>query len=304
MSAGDARGFTLTELLVAIAVSVVVAAAGYVFYTSTYTFSVTNNRSAQMQRELRIAMDLIGRDLRAAGLGLIDPLTGVVRGAVAPIQPDNNADPDPAGTANQLDHIHLVGGFLPVGRLSAPAARGATTITVALSPGIGTSDLNGQTFTLEGFYYGTATWTGSGTTFTVNPALDRDYTTLDSVLVIQTITYGIDTSGAEPVLYRQIGAGTREVLASGVEDLQFAYLMADGSVANAPAVAAPPALPDIRAVRVSLLARSLDPRPKVTAVSTRPALEDHAAAGAADRYHRRLVTKVVEVRNFGFLGGI
>ncbi len=297
----NARGLTLTELLIAVAISAVVAAAGYVFYSSTYTFSVTHSRSAQMQRDLRIAADLLSRDIRGAAFGVIDPLTGQVLSGSSPIEAGNNLDPDPDGTANRLDHIILMGGYLPLGTLAAPASRGSTQITVSFSPGADPNSLNGQTFTLEGFYYGTATATGTPNVFSISPALNRDYTTLNSVVVIQTIKYGIEVPapGAEPVLYRQVGAGPREVVATGIEDLQFAYLMADGTETWNPPVVVPPALPEIRAVRFSLLARSPDPSPSGTAISTRPLLEDHAAAAGPDRFHRRLVTKVVEVRNLG-----
>lgn len=307
------KGITLTELLVAMTIAVIAAAVGYVFFTSTFNFSILHGRTAEMQRESRTAMDILSREIRNAGFGVIEPLTGAVQGTVSPIQVGNNVDPEPGGAANRLDRITVIGGYQSVGTLSAAAATGATQITVTFLTGVNPADLVGKTITIEGFYQGTViSRVGVTTTFNVSPALERSYSAQNSVAIVQRIRYrvAIPAGGVEPALFREVDVNNNgafndaidqsDTIASGIEDLQFAYLLNTGAESQSPAVAAPPAAPTIRAVRISLVARGRDPKSSATAISTRPAVEDHAAGAAADRYHRRLVTKVAEVRNLGF----
>ena len=53
-----------------------------------------------------------------------------------------------------------------------------------------------------------------------------------------------------------------------------------------------------RAVRVTLVARSVGQLVGAGTVSTRPQIEDHAA-GTADNYRRRILRAMVEMRNTG-----
>lgn len=292
------RGFTLVELLIAVAITAIVTAAGYVYFNNMFNFSIAHNRTADMQQDVRVAMDIMGREIRAAGFGVIDPLGGTVLGAVSPITPGNNVDSDPDGNPGRLDRMTLVGGYQQIAVLSANALDTANQITVTFQPGFDPTTVVGMTVTLGGFYYGTVI-ARAGNTLTLSAPLNRGYTALDAVIQIQTIVYSVGMSGTTPVLFRSVNGAANQIIASGIEDLQFAYLLNTGAESNNPAVVAPPSFPNIVAVRVSLLARALDPNRSATSVSIRPALEDHAAGAAPDRFHRRLLTKVVEVRNLG-----
>lgn len=305
------RGFTMVELLVAIAITGIVTAAGFTFFNNTFNFSVLHKRTIDMQRETRIAIDILSRDIRIAGLGMIDPMIGSLQSTVAMIQAGNNVDPDPSGAASKLDRITLVGGYEGVGMLSAVAKGGAATISVNFFPGVTPSYLVGKTITLEGFYYGTVTsQVGATNAFNLSPPLPmtRDYSTLNTVVIVERVTYrvAIPAGETEPALYREVDLNNdgvvdqSDIIASGIEDLQLAYLLTDGTEVNSPpAIALPRTAAQISAVRVSLLVRGKDPK-TAARPSIRPALEDHAAGAAADQYHRKVMTKVVEVRNLGF----
>ncbi len=306
----DEKGFTILELLVAVVITLVVTAAGYTLFNNSFNFSVLHSRTAEMQRESRMAIDIMSREIRNAGYGVIEPFSGTVQGAAAPIQVANNVDPDPSGTPNQLDRITIIEGYDTIGTINATTTPGTNTLTIKASAGIDPTNpsIVGNTITIEGFYYGTVTAVAGGGggvyTLTLGTLLDQHpYSTLNSVMLVRTITYhvGVPSAGAEPVLYRDDPNGVNQVVASGIEDLQFAYLLNDGTETNAPAAVAPPAAPTIRAVRISVLARVADPKSSATKISTRPAIEDHAGAATADRYHRLLITKVVEVRSLGLL---
>lgn len=302
------RGITLIELLVAMALTGIVAAAGFAFFNNTFNFSVLHRRTIDMQRETRIAIDILSREIRNAGYGMIDPLVGTLQGTVSLIQAGNNVDPDPAGAASQLDRITLVGGYQGVGTLNAAASNGATQIAINFSAGVNPADLVNKTITIEGFYYGTVTGQVPATnTFNISPALNRSYSVANSVATVQRIIYrvAIPAGETEPALYREADLnndGTvdqSDIIASGIEDLQFAYLLTDGTEVNSPpAIVLPRTGPQISAVRVSLLVRGLDPK-TAARPSTRQALEDHGPGAAADRYHRSVMTKVAEVRNLG-----
>lgn len=311
------RGFTLLELLIAMAITIFVMAAGYSFFTNSFNFSVVHSRKTGMQRETRVAIDILSREVRSAGFGLLDPLTGeshATTAGLSSITPSNNADADPEGVASRLDRITLRGGYQMIGTLTcaAPpcanlvAAEGATTILVA--PLAGTNPASpsivNETITLDGFYTGVVSAVagpnGNGAyTLTLSTPLNRGYSASNSVMMMQQVIYQVMMNGTEPALFRTVNTvtpGAAQLIASGVEDLQFAYLMNDGTISNNPAGAATL----IRAVRISMLARQQDTSRTAT-ISARPALEDHAAGTSADRYHRRWVTKVVEVRNHGVL---
>ena len=95
-------------------------------------------------------------------------------------------------------------------------------------------------------------------------------------------------------------------LAENIDDFQVAIGMdsdANGSVGATEWQYAPgfagPVVPAIRAIRISVVARTAMPLVGRTAMFVRPAAEDHPAAGATDNYPRRLLTSTVEIRNLG-----
>jgi type IV pilus assembly protein PilW len=294
------EGLTLVELMLAMAISLVIASVGYVFYASTLTFAVTQGRGAAMQADIRVAADMLSRDIRSAGFGILDPFTREVLGATAPITPANNVDAGADGTAAQIDRITLRGGYIIAGALQAAATAGSTTIVLTPQAGFDTTTLDGESITIEGFYSGQVTgWDTTTKTATIAPGLSRDFDAGGTVVVVRTITWSVNAPpGAEPVLVRDDGTG-EQVVARGVEDLQFAYLLAGGAEANAPVLPALPTWPTVRAVRFTIVARRPEADPKQRQVSLRPAVEDRGAAAAEDAFRRRVVTKVVEVRNLG-----
>lgn len=61
------NGFTLLELLVAMALGIIIAAAGFAFYTLQLRSQVTQQRITDMQQNLRAAMVMMAGDIRMAG---------------------------------------------------------------------------------------------------------------------------------------------------------------------------------------------------------------------------------------------
>ncbi|AKU91711.1 PilW family protein [Vulgatibacter incomptus] len=61
------RGFSLIELMVAGTISLVVVAAAFAFITRASEASAAQERATELTSRGRIALDLIGRDIRSAG---------------------------------------------------------------------------------------------------------------------------------------------------------------------------------------------------------------------------------------------
>ena len=94
-------GFTLVELMIGLSVTVVVVAAGFTVLTTTQRATRANDQVANTQQSARIAMDLISRDIKLAGFGMIGR-AGACGNAIVP------GDNDPTGPDKGPDQISLV----------------------------------------------------------------------------------------------------------------------------------------------------------------------------------------------------
>jgi hypothetical protein len=156
---------------------------------------------------------------------------------------------------------------------------------------------------------------------------DEDYGEGDLAIRARIERYFVAAGADEvPMLYVDLDADgadfAPEPFAPGIEDLQLAVavdqapedgvLNEAGAAANddewhgnvagetlATEIQPPPATPvSWRALRVTLVSRATQARNE-TASYFRPAVEDHAAATAADTYRRRVLSTIVELRNQG-----
>jgi hypothetical protein len=151
----------------------------------------------------------------------------------------------------------------------------------------------------------------------VNP-LPRAYAPGGYVFRSRQVSYYVDTplGAQDPLLMMDPDgpylAGAGQPLAEGVEDFQVALGFdnnGDGVITSLGAAAnddewvfnvagevAPLNLNALRVVRITIVARTVAQSAGVR--GTRPAVEDHAAAPAADGYSRRVLKSEVTVRNF------
>lgn len=118
---------------------------------------------------------------------------------------------------------------------------------------------------------------------------------------IYKATYYIDDNNGIPCLFRDTPGNNRQLIAEYIEDLQANFGLdtnGDGSVDtwinNVDLTDAQKM--QVRLATLSVLARTSHEHRNFT--GGRPVLEDHAA-GADDRFRRRLQTFTVKVRNFG-----
>jgi prepilin-type N-terminal cleavage/methylation domain-containing protein len=91
-----ARGFTLVELMVAVAVFVIVSAAAFVFAKSQIVARKQTQQLLDTEQNARVALDSIRLDLQSSGLGVGYSLNGVFSGITM----------GRFGTFDSNDHVH------------------------------------------------------------------------------------------------------------------------------------------------------------------------------------------------------
>jgi type IV pilus assembly protein PilW len=324
-----AHGFSLVELMIAMVLASLVGMAAYTVFSSSSRSSMAQEDVSEAQQNVRVAMDVLAKDIRSAGFGLPDPPFSLSIGGVSHSSPIAIVN-----SSSGPDTITLLGGSeerfwldadqdcsntdadftndcnLPdVADPTTAHAQGATTINITGDGAAALDDFfDGASFdtdrayiSINGIYYTTVTGitrVGMYATLPLSTPLDRAYRDGTPVFIIKAVRYTINTSltgcsTANPCLTRHDLAETNEVLAQNIEDIQFAYsLQGSSSFANNASMNDV----DIVAVRANILGRTRRLDLSGGTVSARQALEDRAA-GAADAYRRRLLTSVVKVRN-------
>lgn len=303
------RGFTLPELLIALVLASLVGMAAYTVFTSSSRSTVGQEDVTEAQQNVRVAMDRLAKDIRAAGFGLPDPpfFLSIGSGGLVHSSPVNIVN----GGALAADSIILLGGGFPAGTLQAGADCNQVSNTkICLNAaGIG-AFLTGGNFntsrryiSLDGIKYielaNSQIELGDNKLLLSNPAsLDRTYAPGTQVFIIQAVRWTLNTaltgcSAANPCLTRQDLAVDNEVFAQNIEDMQFAFSRL-GSADFNPNDSSSDI--DITAVRVNLVGRTRREVIQGGGVSRRPQLENRAA-GDIDNYRRRVLTSVVKVRN-------
>lgn len=315
------RGFTLIEVLMATALSGMVAMAAYTVFSSSNWSANVQQDVSQTQQNVRAAMDRVAKDVRAAGFGLPDPPFSLTMGTKTFSAP---VEIDAVNASGAPDTLTVVG----VGEFAGTLVRGANTDCNQLTSkkiclSSGDKFMVGGNFKSERRYISiggekfiqlsTAQPEAAAGKFVLfDPDIvGRDYLDAQAVpvFILQAITYSIATdmtgcSPTNPCLVGQDysgvrdGLGNRAVYSEGIEDLQLAYLLKDKTdfINNADSTST-----DILAVRLNLVAKTPAQDPKKAIVSRRICLEDLATNVACnnerDGYRRRALSKVVMVRN-------
>jgi type IV pilus assembly protein PilW len=254
------RGFTLIELMIAIMISSVVVASGYTILTTTHKATISNERAVGTQQNIRVAMELIARDIKQAGFGMpVAPntpvggtagncATGATAAAIRPVD-NNSAIPLTAVNDTGADTISLVvprtnstNGAVPGWVLASAAPSGGagsfTTITLtstAVNEMVAEGMLNGSgAYISLGGVVTVPVTSSSGATITLGTPTYApiNFPVGTQVYLLQCVTYQVATGAANcgsagPCLTRTVDSGTAPTittsLVDGVEDLQFAY---------------------------------------------------------------------------------
>jgi len=331
------QGFTITELMVSVALMFIVIVWLMGFFVAQSRSYVVTDELGEAQQNSRTIMDLIEREIRAAGMMV--PENGAACGIDSTTGPDTLyvGDADAIDPTNQ--NVANLGAKVVAG---APTLTGPATLTVnsvvldgspyyvTTTPGVPSSDFRcdtgncpaggngaaGGVILIDAANPGRGVACGTITAIPNNSTVVANFPTIlkggggnaPNILAIPAHVYTIDGNNQ---LRRD-----NLILANDVEDLQVAYFydvtpngLVD-SVATEYPGSAPPGLQynaqnwdgtRLREIRVNLVVRSRTPDPNLT--GAQPQATENRAALPADppgqNYHRRVITSTVRLRNVG-----
>jgi len=322
-------GFTLLELLVAIALGMVILAGLFRTFKVQQDSYVIQDQVSAMQQNLRAAMYMITRDLQMAGYytnfdrnnrqmdwndldGDSNPANNMETGRPL-ILAVNNV---PAGTGVNIkdatDLIVIVKASTQEGRLLA-SGESASGSSISLSSwnldSESGDDLNTTGSTVKKYgvlvkndlsYAELFHLDNSGN---ITPPLTENYTVDDRIHRADIIIYKVDdTIPTRPCLVRKnLGSDNGyQVIAENIDNLQFRYLLNDGTWVNDPTGNQT----RVRAVEVFLIGRTASPQRGYIDTSTYTfgtggTPETYTPAGDDRTYRRKTLTSLIKTRNVG-----
>jgi type IV pilus assembly protein PilW len=252
---GDDRGFSLVELMAAVVITAVIVAAALTTVVSSNRANQVNSQVADTQQNVRVAMDLISKDIRLAGFNYnaTDTATPVLGSCSSGGRPVGllPQDQNPGGPDTGPDRVSLVVPVLTtattpwvLSSAAAPAAPDYLAYTTISMAGAAISDMQAQglaansVISLGGAVSRRVTAMTAGT-ITFDIGVDGSFPAGTPVYLLQCIQYRIEANTATcgpdsaPCLVRD-----GVPIVDGVEDLQLSYAC-DGCNTAAPNPLAP-----------------------------------------------------------------
>lgn len=298
-------GFTLVEVMTAMVIFTIAIVAVFSTFEFQQLSYSTQSRIAEMQQNLRMSVECLGRDIRMSGC-LIPPTVSIndneiTQRTIRPVNSSSGPDEiyvlyafDNDAYHPQVESVNLVAG------VNSITFGAAVSIPYAVGDRLLISDgTNGDILLV------TAVPSATQLTLFAGPA--RSYVGA-TLYRMRYARYYIDASNpAHPNLMVDRRNGqTPQPIADDIEDMQFRYAVDSDNnaiVDNSAVSSWADSISDanrwmIRQVYVELLARSRMSEKGWQEV--RPALADHAGPFAADGFRRRNVSVVVDVRNSAY----
>jgi hypothetical protein len=237
------RGFTVVELLVAMAITLVVVAATVSFVGPAHDAFQVQPETSDLQQRIRVGLDALQRDLLMAGAGMYAAgAVGPLHGVLAPVMPYRSfgsASDAAEGTYFRTDAISLL--FVPATpsqtTLAAPMPAGALEISIE-SPATCPAATAAQ---VCGFAAGdqllvfdrTGTWdlvivdrvSGPEALSLKQPALASGFDAGSNVTEARAITYALkaDPTSESQQLVRADGSDPAQPVLDDVVTLEFRY---------------------------------------------------------------------------------
>ncbi len=314
------RGFTMVELLVSMTMATVVALAGFTLFSSSNWSYMVQEDVGETQQNLRVAMDMLASDLRHAGFGLPKMTTNLGFDTTGDGF-DNLFLSTPvtvtvSGGTGAPDSITLLGLGYEAGMLVGGSDEMGEN-TICIDDGgfdnFSTASVqvrnNRKHISIGGTKYSTVSGFGTGCVapdreLVLTNNLPHNYEDETPIFIIQAINYAIvtteptanppctpDTPCLRTTDHTALRGNGAQTLATSIEDLQLAYGIDSSTSYNDN-----PDPDDVVAVRATIVARTETEDPKERFTMTRPGIEDRNA-GPTDGFRRRLLTKVVKLRN-------
>jgi len=285
---GGEKGFTLTELMIAIVIGMIIIGATYATYISQQRSFTAQDQVAEMNTTSKIALDMIANDIREAGFGV--PKAGtfnVNTFQIAITATDSTTVPD---------SITLLGGFRDIATLQNAAVVGSNQIMVNYLPDTSTRfnltdrrniSISGVTFAVITNCTLTADGTCSGAqAITLDRNINMASPAGIRVYLVEDTTYQVVGNQLQRVRRMNGGSPDTDVIAENIEDLQFALV----DIAPVDGVT--------DRIRINILARTARPDLNFQAQGNPPAtIENRNHATTNDSLRRRWWQMEVDLRN-------
>lgn len=254
---GGELGFTLVEVMIALAISAILAVAGYSILISTDKSTRANEQVVGTQHNVRMAMELISRDIKLAGFRMPQAPNAPVGGtagncsasgtptAIRPVDKVSTASATPNDDGSDTISL-VVPKTMPGWTLSAavPVAPSSVFNAVTLNATAvtdmqadGMANGSGAYISIGGVVAAQVTSSSGSTINLANPYnLPITFAAGTQVYLLQCVTYSVGTTTAAcgtdgPCLLRTVDTGTAAAtttnIVDGIEDIQFA-LACDG----------------------------------------------------------------------------
>ncbi len=299
------QGFTIVELLVAMAIALVVLGAIFYTFKSQQDSYVVQSDVAAAQQNVRAAMHLISRDIQMAGYYTNFETATITmdwddQGGDETIRPliyarDNIASAGD-GIKDNTDLIvivkastengrQLVGGELASGSTASDTLRNAGSLATDKYALLVKEDLSRAEFFRV---------TNDSGTINLSKTLFESYSEGDWIFRADIIIYYVNDDPLHPSLMRQ-NLGNNEaaqVVAEDIENIQFRYLDKDGNLVNSGFNER-----DVRAVEISLLSRTRNPLRGYSDPDTYSI--GNVNLTPSDAYRRRILKALIKTRNIG-----
>ena len=308
------QGFTLVELLVAMALAMVIMAAIFKTFKSQQDSYIIQDQVVAMQQNLRGAMYVLTKDLQLAGYGAnFDRNTRTLnwddRGTTEAVRPLIYAGDNVSGTGilNGTDTLTIVKANrdflreLTAGETATAGTGSSAVISLAnrcLDSGNTTPDLDDSTkkygLLIKSDLRAADFFEVNSASGDINPpgGLTNNYTVGDIIARADILVYRVNDSGnlVRKNLGNDLGYQT---IAENIDNLQFSYVLNSGSETNDPNTN--PGL--VRAVRVFMLGRTAHTHRGYTDSDTYTMA--NASVSPGDGFRRKLMCATVKTRNIG-----
>lgn len=278
------KGLTLIELLVAMAISAILTAALYRTFIGQHRTYMVQEQVVDMQQNVRVAINRMMREIRMAGFGSVWnvfppehlPFLTIGGPFLDVINPRDNEN----NVGQNDDQITIIGAFEQVSTLSQ-STDGSDTIQLVG----GANQFNLLTrryLCIGGLETHIVRWI-DGNTITLDGKLLFNHGAGTPVFKVKAIRYQLRPDNRDPnmpVLTREdlTDGGGSQVVAENIENLQFRYVLEDGSESDSPADPS-----RIRMVRVTVHART--------------SISDPEFKGGTGGFRRRTIASNILVRN-------
>ena len=222
------QGFTLIELMASVAIFSVVMLAAFAVLSSSQMTSVTMDQTVQLQQNVRMALDLMARDIRTTGYG--NPPAGSLAGCAQHLNAVDNAVGADAGP----DSISIMTMDQQIGTLGVAYIAG-NVITLCATCALPSDIAIGQVVSIDGVFTGsvsnfnvgakTITLVQPGTAIALNVVAPVNFQIGAPVVRLACIAYTVTDGAATPPfqLMRAVNGGLPVAMVDGIESLQLAY---------------------------------------------------------------------------------